>query len=244
MCGVEAQVICQPSRRRSGLHVPRSHGQRARKQGQADASRHRCLTPRPRHLHRPRPLGDGEVGLDRPAVGIRTADLVCGQLTRGGADQQRPLVRRVIYADHINVGLRRLPEVQVSPPSHAHLPPDTHCPRARLECVRICGGVALVEPELVEVVVRSDVLVGSHRLIGTVGASACDREPGWTLVRRGRLRLACPAPLHQPQQAASHTRARQGEQERIADELSASQVERLRRNLGRRRSFTKGVHIM
>ena len=125
-------MIGQPASRSDGLHVPRSHRQRvarggnrlqqrARKQGQADAALHRCLTPRPRHLHRTRPLGDIEVGLDGPAVGIGASDLVGGQLPGGRADQQRALVGRVIHAHHIHEGLGGLPEVQVPPAAHAHL---------------------------------------------------------------------------------------------------------------------------
>lgn len=127
---VERQVIRQPSRPSDSLPVPRSHRQRvtrggdsleqrARQQRQTEAAGDARLTPASQYLHRTRALGDIEVGLNEPAVGIRAADLGGGQLPRSGAEQQRPLVGRVIYSHDIDPGLRSLPEVQVAPAAHS-----------------------------------------------------------------------------------------------------------------------------
>ena len=48
------------------------------------------------------------------------SDLVGGQLPRGRADQQRPLVGRVIHPHDIDQGLGGLAEVQVAPAAHSH----------------------------------------------------------------------------------------------------------------------------
>ncbi len=129
---MERQVIGQPARRSDGLHVPRppqprvARGsdrleQRPRQQSQTDAAFDAGLTPGPRLRHCTGPLGNIEVGLDRPAVGIGASDLVGGQLPRGGADQQRPLVGRVIHPHDIDQGPGGLAEVPVAPAAHAHL---------------------------------------------------------------------------------------------------------------------------
>src|SRR5262249_13677171 len=95
--------------------------QRARQQRQANAARHRWRTPRPWPLHRTRPLGDKEVGLDGPAVARGDSDLYSRQLAGGRADQQGTLVSRVIHAHDIKSGLGSLAEVQVPPTAHSYL---------------------------------------------------------------------------------------------------------------------------
>ncbi len=136
---MDRQVIRQPSGRGDGLPVPGPHGQRvasggnrlqqrARKQGQAEASLHRCRTPRPRQLPRTRPVGAREVGLDGPAMSRGDSALCGGQLTGGRADQQGAFAGWGIHRHHLNAGLRRLPAVQGPPPAPA--------PRARLNTER------------------------------------------------------------------------------------------------------------
>src|SRR4029453_6567668 len=129
---MERQVIRQPSGRGDCLQVPWPHRQRvasggtrlqqrARKQGQADASLQRGCRPGARHLHRTRALGDIEVGLDWPPVAIGGSDLVGRQLAGGRANQQRTLVGRVIHTHDIKDRLWGIPEVQVFPASYSHL---------------------------------------------------------------------------------------------------------------------------
>jgi hypothetical protein len=120
----------QPSSRGDGFPVPRAHRQRcarggdgleprARQQSQTDAACDAALTPCSWHLQRARPLGDIEVGLAGPAVGIRAADLVGGQLPGGCADPQRSLVRRVLPPHDSQEGPGDLAEVQISPAPHS-----------------------------------------------------------------------------------------------------------------------------
>src|SRR5262245_47025891 len=113
---------------------------------------------------------------------------------------------------------------------------NAESPRARSECVGVLGWVTFIEPKLVEIVVGGNGLIRSLRLSGVIRTRTCDCE------RRGAcgggFGLTSAIALHKPQESSAHAGARGGKQERIAEKLTAAQVERLRCNLSGRGEIT------
>ena len=127
---------------------------------------------------------------------------------------------------------------------------DADRPGPGLEGLGVPGRVALVQPELVEVVVGRDVLERRQRLVD--GVRSCRRRDGGLnrrlgLSRRHRRldrrlldgRIRRRAVADQPEQPAPDRRGRAGRQDAVLDELAPPQVDRLRRDLaaGRLRSW-------
>ncbi|EAU65733.1 conserved hypothetical protein [Stigmatella aurantiaca DW4/3-1] len=194
--------------------------------------------------HLLRVLQGGEGHVLRTARGLHALDQLPQRDAQPGDDHGPGL-----HAAHpVDALLRREPGeelVDVHRLRLVHLAVHDDGPGPRLERMGVLDRIPLVEPELIEVVVGGDVVVGRLRLVRVV------RPQGFLGDRRlirGRLGGPClascfgrgrcfagPGALGAQQvEASSHGRGRPEKEARVLDELAAPPVERLGGHFGLR----------
>src|SRR5262249_11011453 len=105
------------------------------------------------------------------------------------------------------------------------------------ERLRTSNRVTLLDAELVKVVVRRHVFVGSGRLVECISATRCaaevepDSAAGAASAAVGSAKTA-----HEPKKRRTDSDGRRGEESRIAQKFAPPKIKRLRRDLVRRRN--------